>query len=364
MRMKPRAARMPQFKIASVLLATCFLFVAYPSGAQDNQASPPPAAGSDARRAERLHESDIPALPGLRIQRSGPEDLSAQGQPKSSANPSANLSANPSASSSANPSANPSEETAAPSRQRNGGLSYTVRPGDSLSTIAQLYGLDSADLAQVNHLGDDSMVRSGQVLQIPNPFAAQERHLQATVEQLDSETQASRQKGRMDATKIQALSDQLEQSNAANQDLQHGVRVLPWWRGLALTTGAAALLMLGVTALTVLEWLMLRRRFRALVEANDAIRRLDQKYKVALAKAELRLQQLYGRRRSLEDDRGATKSPDEIEIERLNQQLRELLEQHLERLGFSRDRSARRTRFQNLLDGVEEPTVEARATRR
>ena len=352
MRMKSRAARMPQFKIASVLLAVCFLFVADRSGAQDDQplkASPSSAAGSDAQRAERLHESDIPALPGLRIRRSGPEDLSAQGQakpPADATNPPGNLSANPSAS----PSANPSDGAGAPSRQRNGGLSYTVRPGDSLGAIAQLYGLDSSDLAEVNHLGDDSMVRAGQVLQIPNPFAAEQRHLQATVEQLDSEAQAARQKGRMDATKIQALSDQLEQSNAAIQDLQHGVKVLPWWRGLALSTGAAALLMLGVTALTVLEWLMLRRRFRALVEANDAIRRLDQKYKVALAKAELRLQQLYGRRRSLEDDRGAAKSPDEIEIERLNQQLRELLEQHLERLGFSRDRSARRTRFQNLLE--------------
>jgi len=359
MTMKPRAARMPQF--ASALLALCFLFAAYPSRAQDDQAlqaSPSPAAGSEAPRAERLRESDIPALPGLRIQRSGPEDLSAQGQ----ANPSANAAANPSTNS--NPSANPSEGTGAQSRPRNGGLSYTVRPGDSLSAIAQLYGLDSSELAEVNHLGDDSLLRSGQTLQIPNPFAAQARHLQETVEQLDSEAQSARQKGRMDATKIQALTDQLAQSSAANQDLQHGVRVLPWWRGVALTTAAAALLMLGVTALTVLEWLMLRRRFRALVEANDAIRRLDQKYKVALAKAELRLQQLYGRRRSLEDDRAGAKSPDEIEIERLNQQLRELLEQHLERLGFSRDRSARRSRFQNLLDGVEEPPVGARATRR
>ncbi len=361
MTMKPRAARMPQF--ASALLALCFLFAAYSSGAQDDQArqaSPSPAAGSDAPRAERLHESDIPALPGLRIQRSGPEDLSAQGQANPPANASANLSAKPSAS----PSANPPEGPAAQSRQRNGGLSYTVRPGDSLSAIAQLYGLESSELAKVNHLGDDSLVRSGQILQIPNPFAAQARHLVEQLDQETSEAQAARQKGRMDATKIQALTDQLAQSNAANQDLQHGVRVLPWWRGVALTTAAAALLMLGVTALTVLEWLMLRRRFRALVEANDAIRRLDQKYKVALAKAELRLQQLYGRRRSLEDDRAAAKSPDEIEIERLNQQLRELLEQHLERLGFSRDRSARRTRFQNLLDGVEESPVEARATRR
>ncbi len=335
--MKTRAARMQEFRIASALLAAgFFLFTARVCAAQDNQAAP----ASDAPRAERLHESDIPALPGLRIQRSGPEESSAQGQ------------------------ANPAGDAVAQSHPKNGGLSYTVRPGDSLSAIAQLYGLDSGELAEANHLDDDSLLRAGQILQIPNPFAAQLHHSQATADQLYSEAQASRQKSRMDAAKIQSLSDQLEQLNAANLDLQHGVKVLPWWRGVALTTGAAALLMLGVTALTVLEWLMLRRRFRALVEANDAIRRLDQKYKVVLAKAELRLQQLYGRRRAVDEDRELAKSPDEIEIERLNQQLRELLEQHLERLGFSRSRSARRTRFQNLLDGVEESPVEAPASRR
>jgi len=339
--MKTRAARMQEFRIASGLLAAgVFLFIAGLCAAQDNEAAPSSAATSSAPHAEHLHESDIPALPGLRIQRSGPEESSAQGRP------------------------NPAANAAPQSHPKNGGLSYTVRPGDSLGAISQLYGLDPAELAAANHLDDDSMVRAGQVLQIPNPFAAQMHHLQATADQLDSEAQASRQKSRMDATKIQSLSDQLEQLNAANQDLQHGVRVLPWWRGAALTTAAAALLMLGVTALTVLEWLVLRRRFRALVEANDAIRRLDQKYKVVLAKAELRLQQLYGRRRLVPEDRELAKSPDEIEIERLNQQLRELLERHLERLGFSRSRSARRSRFQNLLDGVEESPVEARASRR
>jgi hypothetical protein len=147
-----------------------------------------------------------------------------------------------------------------------------------------------------------------------------------------------------------------------NSDLQHGVRALPWWRGLALSAGAAALLMLGITLLTMLEWLMLRRRFRAMVEMNDAIRRLDQKYKVALAKAELRLQQLYGRRRVPEDQEMA-KSPEQIEIDRLNQQLKELLEDQLEKLGFSAEKARRRNRLRDMIAGVESP-VEARAGRR
>ena len=114
-----------------------------------------------------------------------------------------------------------------------------MRPGDSLSAIAQLYGLESSELAEVNHLGDDSLVRSGQILQIPNPFAAQARHLVEQLDQETSEAQAVRQKGRMDATKIQALSDQLAQSNAANQDSSAGdlkvtTSVCAWLRALIL----------------------------------------------------------------------------------------------------------------------------------
>jgi LysM repeat protein len=322
--------------IVSALIVAGLVIAAGPGVAQDNPASPSSAASGVTPDVEHLHETNIPALPGLRI----------EGESAGSSEP--------------REAGSGSVATHAPS----GGLSYTVRPGDSMSGIAQIFGLDTADLASANHLDEDAVLRSGQVLHVPNPFSAQTHRLQATNDQLRTDAETARQKERIDAAKIQSLSDQVEQLGAANQDLQHAVHVLPWWRGLALSTAAAALLMLGVTALTVLEWLMLRRRFRAMVEVNEALRRLDQKYKVALAKAELRLQQLYGRRRSLDDERDMPKSPDEIEIERLNQQLRELLEQHLDRLGFSRERSNRRSRFNDLMNGAEESPVQARAGRR
>ncbi len=307
------------------------------SRAQDN-AGPTSAASGQSRRGAaampRFEESDLTALPAMRIE--GSEAASAgQGEPSRPA-----------------------------AVDQNGGFSYTVRPGDSLSAIAQLYGLDLSELARANRFGEELVLHVGQTLKIPNPFAAQVRHLEATVQKLSVEAEAARHKDEAEQARIRALSDQIGQLSAAKQELEHGARTLPWWRGLALTAGAAALLMLGVTVLTVLEWLMLRRRFYALAEMNEAIRRLDQKYRVALAKAELRLQQLYGRRRvAAEDQDKSMLSPEEVEIDRLNQQLKELMQQHLERLGLTAEKAGRRNRIRDLLGGAES-LAEVRAGRR
>jgi LysM repeat protein len=326
----------PSGALIVAAMAVGFFLAPYTCGAQDTEATP---RARDTGESRSLRESDIPAMPGLRIEGEG-EVAGSKRQPTVA------------------------DGTAAPSRGPNGGLLYTVRPGDALSAIAQLYGLDTSELARANHLDDESVVRSGQVLQVPNPFAAQVRKLQTTIEQLNRDIDSARRKEQIDAAKIQSAGDQLDQLRASNQDLQRGVRLLPWWRWLGLTAGGAALLMLGVTALTMLEWLMLRRRFRGLVEMNEAIRRLDQKYKVALSKAELRLQQLYGRRRAVDENAEASKSPDQIEIERLNQQLKMVLEEQLQRLGASSQRTRRRSRLRDLLTGVEESPVEARVSRR
>jgi LysM repeat protein len=263
-----------------------------------------------------------------------------------------------------------SAETAAPVRRvRSAGggqtaaaFTYTVRSGDSLSAIAQIYGLDVSDLARANRLSEDSILQTGQVLRIPNPFAAQIHRLEKTVEQLNAQIAANRGQVQSGQAKVQTLSEQVDELQRANHDLEHGVRVLPWWRGFAVTAGVGALLMLGITALTMLEWFMLRRRFQALASMNESIRRLDQKYRVALSKAELRLQQIYGRRRAQSEDLEKAKLPEQIEIDRLNEQLKELLQEHLERLGLSH-RARRRGRLRDLFFGVESP-VEARAGRR
>jgi hypothetical protein len=121
--------------------------------------------------------------------------------------------------------------------------------------------------------------------------------------------------------------------------------------------------MLVITLAAVIQWLIARNRFRAVAEMNESLRRLDFKYKAALAKAELRFQELYGRRRrGIQDEQERPKTPEEGEIEHLNRQLKEVLEHHLERLKPS-SASAGRARWRERLASIGAP-MEARSIRR
>jgi len=193
-------------------------------------------------------------------------------------------------------------------------------------------------------------------LRIPNPYEAQQKSLEAQVEQLSAQAHDSESK--LDATKNQvlSLSEHNAELTAENASLKDTVKVMPWWRATSLGAGAAALLMLGVTILTLFEWWSLRRRFLALSGLAESLGHLDVKYKEMLAKAELRMQQLYGRRRPGMPDTSApvaAKTAEEIEIERLNIRLRETLEHHLERLGAG-PRSKGRARWREVI-GADEP---------
>ncbi len=243
---------------------------------------------------------------------------------------------------------------------------YTVRAGDTLSTIAQYFGMTTADLAHINKLQEDDELEEGESLKIPNPFEASQRSLEAEVQQLSDQNRTNEQKIEQAENQVATLSNSNSDLTSQNATLKESVKVLPWWRGTSLAAGAAALLMLGVTTLTLFEWWMLRRRFLALSDLSMSLSRLDVKYKETIAKAELRMQQLYGRRRPAgapEHLIGGMKTPDEIEVERLSHELRETLERHLKQLGV-RGRRTVGTRLRAALDGEEEPTTAPRPYRR
>ncbi|HTW89058.1 MAG TPA: LysM peptidoglycan-binding domain-containing protein [Candidatus Binataceae bacterium] len=243
-------------------------------------------------------------------------------------------------------------------------FSYSVRPGDSLGSIAESFGLDADDLARANHLGPDAVLMVGKTLRIPNPFAAQVRNLSAQVNELTTAVADANDKAAAATLKSQSAAAKIESLAADNEDLRHDSIALPRWRGIAVTLGIVALLMFGVMVVTLFEWWLLRRRFGELVAITDSLTSLDQKYKRIVAKAELRFQQLYGRRRVA----GATtaepgKTDEEIEIERLNHELREALAHQLRRLGVARSRPRRNGRWREVFGDVETP-VEARSARR
>jgi len=240
---------------------------------------------------------------------------------------------------------------------------YTIRSGDSMPSIASMFGLTAEELAHINHMHPDDELMAGDELKVPNPFIAQVNGLQAQIKTLSAQAQSAQQKADSDERDLSGLRDKVQDLTSDNQLLNSSLRLLPWWHATALTTTVGALVMFGVMVVTLFEWWRMRRRYVALAGLADDLGRLDYKYKAMLAKAELRLQQLYGRRRGgMTEGQPRPKMPEEIEIERLNEELREVLERHLTRLG-ARSRSRKRARWRELFGGVDSP-VEARSARR
>lgn len=259
-----------------------------------------------------------------------------------------------------------SPSAVAPSRtpaQPRATFPYTIRPGDSLGLIAAEFGLSVADLTRANHISDTSELTVGNTLRIPNPWLSRERDLSGQIDQLSRELQDANNHAQAAQAQMESAQNEARTLNSANQQMTHDVRLLVWWRGAGYLMAALTLVAVGAMFLLLIEWWMLRNRFRAVAEMNESLRRLDYKYRGALAKAELRLQELYGRRRrGLRDGQERPRLPEEAEIEALSQELKLVLEQHLERLGRA-GVGAKRARSRERVGGIGSP-IEIRSVRR
>lgn len=244
-------------------------------------------------------------------------------------------------------------------------IPYTVRPGDTVGAIAQMFGVTPEDLARANRMHIDDELQVDEVLKVPHPFTSEVNTLKSQVETLSAQQQAAVQKSDAAEEQVKSLQGQVQELTGDNQDLQLGVKLLPWWRATAVSLAIVALVMFGVVLLTLFEWWRMRRRFVELAAMTDALSRLDYKYKAMFAKAELRLQQLYGRRRgAIAEGQPRPKMPEEVEIERLNEELKQILEQHLQKMG-ARLPGTRRKGWREMFGGSDVgSTVEARGYRR
>jgi len=232
-----------------------------------------------------------------------------------------------------------------------------------LGLIAAEFGITVPDLAHANHVNEETELVVGNTLRIPNPSLTRERELSAQIDRLSADLKEAQSKAQSAANQIAAARDQMQTLAASNRTMAHDARALVWWRAAGYTAAAAALLMLGVTLLVLIEWLVLRNRFRAVAELNESLRRLDYKYRSALAKAELRLQELYGRRkRGLTDHQERPRLPEEAEIETLSRDLKAILEGYVEKLGHA-GAGARRARWRERVGRIGSP-IEARGLRR
>ena len=244
-------------------------------------------------------------------------------------------------------------------------IPYTIRPGDTIGAIASMFGITPEELARANRMHIDDELQVDEVLKVPHPFTTEVANLKNQVETLSAQQQAAEQKSDAAADKIKTLQGQVQELTGENQDLQSSVKVLPWWKATAISLGIGATIMFGAMLLTMFEWWRMRRRFMALAAMTDALSRLDYKYKAMFAKAELRLQQLFGRRRGvITEGQPRPRMPEEIEIERLNEELKNILELHLQRMGAKLP-GTRRKGWRDLLGGGDVgETVEARSYRR
>ena len=256
-------------------------------------------------------------------------------------------------------------DVSAPKPKPSNVIPYTVRPGDSVGLIAQMFGVTPEEIAHANRIHIDDELQVDEVLKVPHPFTTEVTNLRSQVETLSAQQQAAEQKSDSAQEQIKSLQTQVQELTGENQDLQSSVKILPWWRATAVSLGIFALIMFGVMLLTMFEWWRMRRRFVALAAMTDALSRLDYKYKAMFAKAELRLQQLYGRRRgAVAEGQPRPRMPEEVEIERLNEELKNILETHLQRMGAKLP-GGRRKGWREMFGGGDVgSTVEARSYRR
>ena len=240
---------------------------------------------------------------------------------------------------------------------------YTIRSGDTLEEIADLFGVQVSDITRANRRLSATDLMAGDTIRIPNPFVTREAELNAEVERLTIDKQEAERKSEQATNALAAVHGQLDEATASNAHYEHDVHALPWWRTAAWGAAITAVVMFGMMIAAIIEWWNLRARYRAVAEMNNSLRRLDYRYRMVMAKAELRLQELYGRRRrGIEDGQERPKIPEELELERLDSQIKEILEAYLEGLGPPTSRS-RRAQWRESIGAVGAP-IEARTARR
>ena len=244
-----------------------------------------------------------------------------------------------------------------------GDLSYVIHEGDSVGAVSAMFRIPAQEIFHHNHLNENSTLHVGQILRIPNPYAAQVRDLQHQLATVESRNQDQEHKLEDSDARQRAFNAQIVELRGIKRSLEHDVAVLPWWRRATTVVATLAVVMVGVTLLSLLQWFLIRQRFAAVAVANERLSRLDQRYRTAQARAELRLQQLYGRRRAAAEPSAQLRNSEDFELDRLSRELKDIIEQELTKLGVQVHAPARRSRFREWIASLGSP-VAVRSDRR
>ena len=101
-------------------------------------------------------------------------------------------------------------------------IPYTIRAGDTLGSIAQMFGVSVDELAHANRLHPDDELMVDEVLKVPHPFTTEVETLKSQVETLSAQEQTAQQKSDSSEEKIKSLQAQVQELTGDNQDLNSG----------------------------------------------------------------------------------------------------------------------------------------------
>lgn len=247
--------------------------------------------------------------------------------------------------------------------QSGGDLSYVIHEGDSIGALSAMFHIPAADLFRRNHLTPESTLHVGQILHIPNPYVAQVRELQAQIDVLRSQVGDQELKLHDANLREGAYNARVIELDSIRRQLEHDVITLPWWRRATTFAVTLATLMFVIAVVSLFQWFLVRRRFVAMALANERLSRLDQRYRNLMARSELRMQQLYGRRRAVTEVQGRS-AAENYELERLNRELKDVLEQEMAQLGVQVLSPVRRSRWREWLANLGSRPVAVRSGRR
>ena len=192
-------------------------------------------------------EEDIPqSAPAPRHVKARPEAAPAQqseaapDSPAAAPGPAApgSAAAEPSdnpASAAAGPEAAPASAAAPTAPAGHKFFPYTIRSGDTLETIADIFGVQVADITRYNRRIADGDLMAGDTSRRPNPFATREAELNSEVERLSIEKEEATRKADQSGNALTSLHSELDAAASTNANYEHDLHTLPWWRAAAWT---------------------------------------------------------------------------------------------------------------------------------
>lgn len=173
---------------------------------------------------------------------------------------------------------------------------YPLRAGESLNDVARIFRVPVQQLAELNQIRDINRLQLGQVLRVPDGFAAEAAELRADRDRLQQDKQRIQRESEDRQRTIAGLETEVAQLQAERDALNRELAANVRWHKAAM---ALAFLCLGASIWALqsrFDRIEVLRRRAALVAENAALSAAKERYRQAASHLELRYQNLYSKK--------------------------------------------------------------------